>query len=390
MELTILMPCLNEAETIEICIRKANAYLEENNVEGEVLIADNGSTDGSQNIAEKNGARVLPVKAMGYGNALKGGIAGAKGIYTIMGDADDSYDFYNLGKYVEKLRDGYDLVMGNRFKGGIEKGAMPFLHKYLGNPVLSFIGRLFFRSNIKDFHCGLRGFNTQKIKELNLRTTGMEFASEMVVKSVLFDYKITEVPTTLKPDGRTRAPHLNTWQDGWRHLVFLLLYSPKWLFLIPSLIVLLLSVAVFTVLSVDRLMVNSIGIDIHTLTYLGFSIVLSYQLILFYIFGKVYAINQGLIPIRQRYLKIFKIFTLERVIVAGLLMFIVGLAYAFYLFNYWAEKDFGEIHDLSFTFRILIPSALLMIVGIQTIFGSFFLRLLRTIQHVKYISSEKT
>jgi glycosyltransferase involved in cell wall biosynthesis len=385
MELTILMPCLNEAETLEICIQKAMSFLERNNIEGEVLIADNGSTDGSQLIAGKNGARVVQVEAKGYGNALRGGIEEAKGLYIIMGDADDSYDFYNLEKYVEELRDGHDLVMGNRFKGGVEKGAMPFLHKYLGNPVLSFIGRLFFKSEIKDFHCGLRGFNTQKIKELSLRTTGMEFASEMVVKSVLFNYKVTEVPTTLKPDGRTRAPHLNTWRDGWRHLVFLLLYSPRWLFLIPSLLVMLISIVIFSVLSVNILMFNNIGVDIHTLTYLGFAIVLSYQLILFYIFSKVYAINQGLIPIRKSFLNIFKIFTLERGIVIGLFMFFTGFAYSCYLLNYWAGTEFGEIHNLSFTFRILIPSALLMLLGLQTVFGSFFLRLLGTIQHVKYI-----
>jgi hypothetical protein len=213
----------------------------------------------------------------------------------------------------------------------------------------------------------------------------MEFASEMVVKSVLFNYKVTEVPTTLKPDGRTRAPHLNTWRDGWRHLVFLLLYSPRWLFLIPSLLVMLISIVIFSVLSVNILMFNNIGVDIHTLTYLGFAIVLSYQLILFYIFSKVYAINQGLIPIRKSFLNIFKIFTLERGIVIGLFMFFTGFAYSCYLLNYWAGTEFGEIHNLSFTFRILIPSALLMLLGLQTVFGSFFLRLLGTIQHVKYI-----
>ena len=389
MELTILMPCLNEAETLAICIRKARGFLQQNNIEGEVLIADNGSTDGSQQIAVSEGARVVNVVEKGYGNALLGGIKDAKGTYTIMGDADDSYDFSNLILFVQKLREGHDLVMGNRFRGGIEKNAMPFLHKYLGNPVLSFIGRLFFTSNIKDFHCGLRGFNTQKIKDLSLRTTGMEFASEMVVKSVLFKYKTEEVPTTLKKDGRNRAPHLNTWRDGWRHLVFLLLYSPKWLFLISGLLLLLFSIAVFSVISFKMIFLHNIGIDIHTLSYFGFLIILCYQLLLFYVFSKIYAINQGLIPIKKTFKKIFTYITLERGIVLGIGIFALGLGLAIYLLQYWADKGFGEITDFHYTFRLLIPSAVCMVLGIQTVFASFFMRLLGTIQHVKYIDNEE-
>ena len=229
-ELTILMPCLNEEETIGLCIRKALSFLEQHQIKGEVLIADNGSTDQSRDIARRLGARVVNVEEKGYGSALLGGIRAAKGQYIIMGDSDDSYDFLNLMPFVSKLREGYDLVMGNRFKGGIEKGAMPFLHRYLGNPVLTFIGRLFFRIGISDFHCGLRGFRRESILAIGLNTPGMEFASEMVVKSALSGLKIAEVPTTLSPDGRSRPPHLNTWRDGWRHLRFLLIYSPRWMF----------------------------------------------------------------------------------------------------------------------------------------------------------------
>ena len=235
IELTIVMPCLNEAETLAICIKKATTFLKEHKVSGEVIIADNGSTDGSQQIAHNLGAHVVDIPAKGYGSALKGGIDSARGKYIIMGDSDDSYDLSALMPYLEKLRSGKDLVMGNRFKGGIKKGAMPFLHKFLGNPVLSFIGKMFFGIwHINDFHCGLRGFSYQAFKAMKLKTTGMEFASEMVVKASLLKMDIVEVPTTLQPDGRSRPPHLNTWRDGWRHLCFLLMYSPKWLYLVPG------------------------------------------------------------------------------------------------------------------------------------------------------------
>ncbi|MEJ2153150.1 MAG: glycosyltransferase family 2 protein, partial [Gemmatimonadota bacterium] len=234
-ELTILMPCLNEAETLGVCIKKASGYLTSRRIEGEVLIADNGSTDGSREIAEDLGARVIAVEEQGYGNALIAGIEEAQGRYVIMGDADDSYDFANLDPFVDRLRCGFELVMGNRFKGGIEKGAMPFLNRYLGNPVLSFVGRLFFGSRTGDFHCGLRGFDKNAIQRLGLNSGGMEFASEMVVKATLQNLTISEVPTTLSPDGRTRSPHLRRWRDGWRHLRFLLLFSPEWLFLYPGL-----------------------------------------------------------------------------------------------------------------------------------------------------------
>src|ERR1700761_2702280 len=249
LELTILMPCLNEAETIEVCVRKAMGYLARSGVAGEVLIADNGSTDGSQGLGEALGARVVPVPQKGYGAALIGGIAAAKGRFVIMGDADDSYDFENLDGMVERLRGGADLVMGNRFKGGIAPGAMPPLHRYLGNPVLSFIGRLFFSIPVGDFHCGLRGFSRESMLKLGLQSPGMEFASEMVVKAALHELRIEETPTTLKPAGRSRPPHLKTWRDGWRHLRFLLLHSPRWLFIYPGVLLILLGLAGSAVLA---------------------------------------------------------------------------------------------------------------------------------------------
>ena len=295
-ELSVVMPCLNEAETLEICIRKAQGFFEKEGIHGEVVIADNGSTDGSQEIASKLNARVIAVKEKGYGNALKGGINAAHGDYVMMGDADDSYDFSNMMLYVDKLREGYDLVMGNRFKGGIKKGAMPFLHKYLGNPVLSFIGRLFFNIKIGDFHCGLRGFSKVAYEKMELRTTGMEFASEMVVKASLKKLKIAEVPTILSPDGRSRPPHLNTWSDGWRHLRFLLLYSPKWLFLIPGMLLFFLGLILSSALIVKPFTIGTVTFDVHTLLFTALGMLVGFQFIIFYGLTKVYTIENGLLP----------------------------------------------------------------------------------------------
>ena len=268
------MPCLNEAETLAICVRKARGFLDASRIQGEVIVADNGSQDGSVAIALQEGARIVPVAARGYGAALLGGIADARGRYIIMGDADDSYDFSDLGTFVEQLRAGADLVVGNRFRGGIAPGAMPLLHRYLGNPILSFLGRLFFFVKIGDFHCGLRGFNRDRILALGLRTTGMEFASEMVVRSALAGYRIAEVPTTLRPDGRSRPPHLRTWRDGWRHLRFLLMYSPRWLFFYPGLALLAFGLIGTVLLLPGRFYIGSVGIDIHTFIVACISILL--------------------------------------------------------------------------------------------------------------------
>src|ERR1700734_444557 len=289
LELTILMPCLNEAETIEVCVRKAMGFLRRSGVSGEVLIADNGSTDGSQALAEAAGARVIDIPERGYGSALMGGIQAARGRYIIMGDADDSYDLTELLPFVERLRNGADLVMGNRFKGGIAPGAMPPLHRYLGTPVLSFIGRLFFRSNIGDFNCGLRGFRRDSAIKLGLQATGMEFASEMIVKAALAKQKISEVPTTLAKDGRSRPPHLNTWRDGWRHLRFLLLFSPRWLFFYPGLALLVIGLGLGAAVATGPLTIGGVSLHLDTLVACGACVDIGFQAILFSLFTQVYA-----------------------------------------------------------------------------------------------------
>ena len=376
LELTILMPCLNEAETIGICIRKARGYIERSGIPGEVLIADNGSTDGSREIALELGAKVVSVPEKGYGSALISGINSARGKYIIMGDADDSYDFSNLDPFIQELERGGDLVMGNRFKGGIRKNAMPFLHKNLGNPVLSFIGRLFFDIKIGDFHCGLRGFKAEKIRSLNLKTTGMEFASEMIVKARFFNLNIVEVPTVLYPDGRSRPPHLKTWRDGWRHLVFLLIYSPRWLFLYPGLFMFLCCSVLFGVLQFSRLKVGRVYFDIHSLIIVGFGIIVSFQIILFAVFSKVFSTNYGLIPERENYKIWYKYFNLERGIISGLLLLIMGIVILFSSLLYWKNLQFGEVKNISSTFREVILGSVLSTLGVQIIFSSFMFRII--------------
>ena len=372
LELTILMPCLNEAETLAICIQKAKTCLEKNHISGEVLIADNGSTDGSQEIAKSNGAEVVAVEEKGYGSALMGGVKAARGKYIIMGDADDSYDFSNLMPFVEKLREGYDLVMGNRFKGGIAKGAMPALHRYLGNPVLSTIGKIFYRSNINDFHCGLRGFSKDAIEKLNLKTTGMEYASEMVVKSTIHKLKTTEVPTTLSPDGRSRPPHLRSWRDGWRHLKFLLIHSPRWLFLYPGMVFFLIGLIMMGALALGPLTIHNITFDINTLLYAAMFILLGTQLISFSVFSKIYSISIGLFPKDNRLIKFLSFFSLEKGIIFGLVFILLGIGVSLYAVNFWGQQHFGELNPASMM-RLTIPSITAIICGIQVIFSSFYL-----------------
>jgi len=379
-ELSILMPCLNEAETLEICIKKAQKALEHLNVNGEVIIADNGSTDGSPEIAASLGARVVHVAEKGYGSALQGGIKAARGKYIIMGDADDSYDFTNLGPFLEKLRDGYELVMGNRFKGGIAPNAMPPLHKYLGNPVLTGIGRLFFRSPCGDFHCGLRGFSKAAIQRLDLRTTGMEFASETVVKASLHGLRITEVPTTLSKDGRNRPPHLRSWRDGWRHLRFLLLYSPRWLFLYPGLLLMLIGTAVSGWLLVGPRVVDGITLDVHTFLYAAIAIVIGYQTVIFAIFTKVFAITERLLPEDPRLKTLFRYIKLETGIVAGVLLLAAGIGLSVYALSFWSSTSFGPL-DPSRTLRLVIPAVTLIALGLQTVLSSFFLSILGLERH---------
>lgn len=370
------MPCLNEAETLAICITKANNWLKNNDVKGEVVIGDNGSTDGSQKIATDLGARVINVPTKGYGSALMGAIEASYGKYVIMGDSDDSYDFGNLTLFVQELRNGYDLVMGNRFRGGVAKGAMPFLHRYLGNPVLSFIGRLFFGSKAKDFHCGLRGFRQDIVSVLNLRTTGMEFASEMVVKATIFNLKITEVPTTLSPDGRSRPPHLRTWRDGWRHLRFLLIYSPRWLFLIPGIFLMLFGF-ILSVLIIQKPfnIIGNIQLDTNTLLYAGAFMIVGFQAFIFGIFTRAYAEQAGFLPQNDKLIRWLEIISLEKGLIIGLIIFFAGIFGTFYSLTLWNEVHFGQL-DYPSILRIVIPSVVAIILGLQTILSSFFISVL--------------
>ncbi|WP_185844770.1 glycosyltransferase [Nonomuraea sp. WAC 01424] len=375
MELTVVMPCLNEAETVEVCVRKALACMEEHGIEGEVLIADNGSTDGSQQLARDAGARVVHVDEKGYGNALMGGIRAARGKYVIMGDADDSYDFTSLLPFVEQLRDGADLVMGNRFKGGIAPGAMPPLHRYLGNPVLSFIGRLFFPSAIGDFHCGLRGFRRDSILRLQLQTGGMEFASEMVVRSTLSGLDVREVPTTLSPDGRSRPPHLRSWRDGWRHLRFLLLYSPKWLFFYPGVFLMALGLVAGTALTFGPVEIGELAFDVDTLVGSSALVVIGFQAALFALFTKVYAAEEGFLPESPRIRKIIDIVTLEKGLVVGGLLALAGLVGLVMSLVHWQVRSFGAL-DPRESLRMVVPAATALVMSFQTIFASLFISIL--------------
>ncbi len=377
LELSIVMPCLNEAETLATCIKKAQASLRELNIKGEVIIADNGSTDGSQDIANSLEARVVPVKAKGYGSALRGGILAARGKYIIMGDADDSYDFTNLGPFIEKLRSGYDLVMGNRFKGGIKPGAMPPLHKYLGNPVLTAIGRiLFWNPPCGDFHCGLRGFSKEAFNRMDMQTTGMEFASEMVVKSVLNSLRITEVPTTLSPDGRSRPPHLRSWRDGWRHLRFLLLYSPRWLFMYPGAMLMLAGFALGGWLLAGPRSIGGITLDVHTLLYCALAVIIGFQAIVFALSTKIFAVNERLLPEDPRLKKAFRFINLESGLITGATLLVGGLAASIYALEFWGARHFGPL-DPTRTLRIVIPAVTAITLGFQIILSSFFLSILR-------------
>jgi len=371
LELTILMPCLNEAETIEVCVVKALRYLKRAGVDGEVLVADNGSDDGSQALAETAGARVVPVPERGYGAALMGGIRAARGRFVIMGDGDDSYDFENLDGMVEHLRDGADLVMGNRFKGGIAPGAMPFLHRYLGNPVLSFLGRLFFSVPVGDFHCGLRGFSREAILGLGLSSPGMEFASEMVVKASFRGLRIEETPTSLRPDGRTRPPHLKTWRDGWRHLRFLLLHSPRFLFIYPGLGLIALGLTGSALLARGAVRVSPhLVLDIHSLVFACFSVLIGVQLVVFGALARRYQMLEGVLPTAPRFQTFLLGLNLEPILQAALLVFLAGAAGAGWAVVYWAGSGFGPIH-YDVLLRVLVLSLTAIAVAIQLAAAGF-------------------
>ena len=375
VELTILMPCLDEAETLGRCIDAARDFLARSRIDGEIVIADNGSTDGSIAIAEARGARVVPVPARGYGAALLEGMRAARGQYIIMGDSDGSYDFAHLERFVERLRDGCDLVIGNRFQGGIARHAMPPLHKYLGNPVLSFLGRLFFTIPIGDFHCGLRGCRRAAMLGLGLSAPGMEFASEMIVRAALGGLRIAEVPTTLAPDGRTRPPHLRTWRDGWRHLRFLLMLSPRWLFLYPGLALFVIGALVQGAILSGPVAVGRVVLDIHTMLYAAGAMIVGLELALFAVFVKTAGVAQGLLPSSRAFGGFLARFTLERGAVLGALLALAGFILAVWSLALWMSTGLADI-DPRRVMRIVIPSLTLIISGIQLLFSSFVLHFL--------------
>ena len=378
IELTIVMPCLNEAETLATCIRKAHAGLKAAGIAGEVLIADNGSTDGSIEIAGQEGARVEHIKAKGYGNALRGGFDAARSPWIMMGDSDDSYDFSNITGFIQKLREGNELVMGCRLPNGggtIAPGAMPWKNRWLGNPVLSFIGRLLFKTPIHDFHCGMRAFSAEGYRKMDLQTTGMEFASEMVMKSQLKGLRMAEVPITLHPDGRSRPPHLKPWRDGWRHLRFMLIYSPKWLFFVPGMV--LGALGSLTMLAVLGGFGNLGGVtlDVGTLVIASMAMILGNQLVAQAFYAKVFAVGEGLLPNDPAFAGLFKKWNLEKGCVLGALLTLAGLGILAWAIWAWRDAHFGHL-DYSANLRRLIPGATITILGLQTIFSSFHLSVL--------------
>jgi glycosyltransferase involved in cell wall biosynthesis len=373
--LTILMPCLNEARTLPTCIAKAKTYLAGQSFPGEIVVADNGSTDGSREIAESLGARVVPVPRRGYGSALQAGIQAAHGKYVIMGDSDDSYDFLALAGFVEKLDAGYDLVAGNRFKGGIMPGAMPPLHRYFGNPLLTAIGRLLYKSPVNDFYCGLRGFRRDAILRLDLTSPGMEFALEMIVKATIHRLRITEVPTTLSPDGRDRPPHLRSWRDGWRSLRFYLLLSPEGLFLYPGLALAALGALASLVLIFTSVRIGSVTFAQHTLIITSALAVVGIQSAFFWIFAKSVAIQKKLLLTSPRFEAIRHLFDLEKCLVGGALSVAVGFILACYGLFYWYELSFGEVRGDTLI-RIVCAASMMISIGFQLIFSSFFMYLL--------------
>jgi glycosyltransferase involved in cell wall biosynthesis len=375
VELSIVMPCLNEAETLGGCIRRASDFLAAQGISGEIVIGDNGSTDGSVELAVGSGARAVHVPVRGYGAAIYAAAVASRGRYIIMADSDGSYDFSALGPFLVKLREGFDLVMGNRFRGGIRPGAMPWKNRYIGNPVLSGIGRLFFHCPARDFHCGLRGFSREAFLRMDLRTTGMEFASEMVIKATLMGMRIAEVPTTLDPDGRSRAPHLLPWRDGWRHLRFMLLYSPRWLFLIPGLLLMLLGGAGIAILWRGDLAVGGIHLGVHTMLYAATAVAAGYQAVTFSLFTKIFAIGEGLLPEDPKLSRLYRYFTLESGLAAGFTLLILSTAGTIYAVSYWSSRSFGPL-DPARMLRLVIPAAFTFLLGCQTVLSSLFFSVL--------------
>jgi glycosyltransferase involved in cell wall biosynthesis len=375
IEVSVVMPCLNESLTLRSCIQKAKTTIDRLGVRGEVIVADNGSTDGSQALAESLGARVVPIQTRGYGSALRGGIAAARGKYVIMGDSDDSYDFTQLEDFLNKLDEGNELVMGNRFMGEIKPGAMPFLHRFVGNPVLSWIGRVFFGCPVGDFQCGLRAFRKDSIDRLELQTTGMEFSTEMVVKATLFNLRIVEIPTVLSPDGRDRPPHLRTWRDGWRYLRFLLLYSPRWLFLYPGTLLFALGTIVSLVLLPGPVVISGVTIDYHTLLAGAMAMLIGFESINFAVFTKLFAITERLMPEDPSLNKLFRYVTLETGLILGVVLILAGAGTWIFGLHYWQARHFGPL-DPERTLRIVIPGFVALTLGVQIVLSSFFISVL--------------
>lgn len=376
IELSIVMPCLNEAETLERCIVKAWAFLERSGIRGEILIGDNGSTDGSQEIARRCGARVVEVPVRGYGAALYGAVQQARGTYCVMGNSDDSYDFSALEGFVAQLRDGADLVMGNRFRGEVKPGAMPWKNRYIGNPLLSGIGRLLFRTPVRDFHCGLRGFSRAAFLRMDLRTTGMEFASEMVIKAMLLGMRVVEVPTTLAKDGRSRPPHLRPFRDGWRHLQFMLLFSPNWLFFYPGIALMLIGFLVGGAIVVNPVYLAGVRFSLGTLIYCMMMIEVGFQAVLFAVLSRAYAVQEGLVPQSARMQIVERVFSLESGILSGLALLATGASLVGYAVSVWSETGFGNLHVAQIT-RIAISSSLAISLGFEVILTSFLLSTLK-------------
>jgi glycosyltransferase involved in cell wall biosynthesis len=379
IELSVVMPCLNESDTLAVCIEKAQRAIAENNISGEIIVADNGSTDASPEIARSLGARLIHVEQKGYGSALMGGISAARGKYVIMGDADDSYNFLEIPKFVDKLRQGYDLVQGCRLPGGggtVLPGAMPFLHRWWGNPMFSLLARIWFYAPINDVYCGLRGFTKTHYESLEQQCMGMEFATEMIIKSSLYNCKIAEVPITLHPDGRkSHPPHLKTFRDGWRTLRFFLLYSPKWLFYNPGRILILLGIIGYILALSGLTMMGRIRFDLHTLLFSSFLITCGYQAILFAILTKTFAVNEKMVPEDKRLTRLYQILNLEKGLVISLLMLLVGLIFLGYVINEWLQRDFGNL-DYGYTMRLTIIGVTLASLGFESLLFSFFASIL--------------
>jgi len=378
-ELSVVLPCLNESETLGECIRQIRAALEQGAIEAEVIVADNGSHDGSAEIARSMGATVVPVERKGYGSALLGGISQARGKFILMGDSDGQHDFSQIGEFVRLLREGYDIVIGNRFRGGLDRSAMPALNRYLGNPVLSGLGRLFFKSPCGDFHCGLRAFRKDAFERMGLRTLGMEFASEMVVKATLLRLKMAEIPTKIGPHGRSRAPHLRPFHDGWRHLRFMLLYSPRWLFFYPGALLMLGGIGVGLWLIPGPRVVRGVVVDVHTLVYAAAAVFIGFQAIAFAVFTKIFAVTEGLLPEDPRLPQIFRAVDLQLGLLFGFVLVVLGLGGSIYSFQtihaMSASGGFG-LSDARVTLRMIVPATLALTLGCETILASLFLSVL--------------